>query len=162
MREGLLYGIGFLSAFLSGAEIGFFRSVFLETTAMASIVHRVRAPMLLAKVACFSVRAFLGTLGLFQYQVATYPFYRCAKVSRHGKRRTCWIFPSYIPARLPRETEGANACPHESHLSCEGWTDPATCTGTFVTRWISLGEGAGARAEQYGTCPQQPFSLWPS
>ncbi len=56
MREGLFYGIGFLSAFLSGAEIGFFRSVFLETTAMASIVRRVRAPMLLAKVA-----VFLGT-----------------------------------------------------------------------------------------------------
>jgi len=74
MREGLLYGIGFLSAFLSGVEIGFFLSVFLETTAMASIVHRVRAPMLLAKVACFSVRTFLGTLGLFQYQVATYLF----------------------------------------------------------------------------------------
>jgi len=28
MREGLLSGIGFLSAFLSGAEIGFFRSLF--------------------------------------------------------------------------------------------------------------------------------------
>ncbi len=39
-----------------------------------------------------------------------------------------------------------NACPRESHLSCEGWTDPATCTVSFVTRWISLGEGAGARA----------------
>jgi hypothetical protein len=56
LRKGLLYGIGFLSAFLSGAEIGFFRSVFLETTAIASIVCRVRAPMLLAKVA-----VFLGT-----------------------------------------------------------------------------------------------------
>jgi hypothetical protein len=41
---------------------------------MASIVHRVRAPMLLAKVAVVSARVFLGTLGLFQYQVATYPF----------------------------------------------------------------------------------------
>jgi len=56
LREELLDGIGFLSAFLSGAEIRFFRSVFLETTAMASIVRRVRAPMLLAKVA-----VFLGT-----------------------------------------------------------------------------------------------------
>ncbi len=54
--ERQLRGIGFLSAFLSGAEIGFFRSVFLETTAIASIVRYVRAPMLLAKVA-----VFLGT-----------------------------------------------------------------------------------------------------
>jgi hypothetical protein len=53
MRERLLRGIGFLSAFLSGAEIGFFRSVFLKTTAIASIVHPVRAPMLLAQVAMF-------------------------------------------------------------------------------------------------------------
>ena len=124
---------------------------------MASIVHRVRAPMLLAKVA-----VFLGTS--FPRDSGTLPvpgrYVRCAKVSRREKRRTRWIFPSYIRAQLPRETEGANACPHESHLSCEGWTDPATCTGTFVTRWINLGEGAGARAEQYGTCPQQPFSLW--
>ena len=58
LREGLLYGIGFLSAFLSGAEIGFFRSVFLETTAMASIVRHVRTPMLLAKVAVFLGKSF--------------------------------------------------------------------------------------------------------
>jgi len=56
LRKGLLYGIGFLSAFLSGAEIRFFRSVFLETTTIVSIVCRVRTPMLLAKVA-----VFLGT-----------------------------------------------------------------------------------------------------
>ncbi len=54
LREGLLYGIGFLSAFLSGTEIGFFRSVFLKTTAIASIVCRVRAIMLLADVPEFS------------------------------------------------------------------------------------------------------------
>ena len=48
MREGLLSGIGFLSAFLSGAEIGFFRSPFLETTAFARIVRPARAPMLIA------------------------------------------------------------------------------------------------------------------
>ena len=39
-------------------EIGFFHSVFLETTAMSSIVHRVRAPMLLAKVAVFLDMSF--------------------------------------------------------------------------------------------------------
>jgi hypothetical protein len=51
LRERVLRGIGFLSAFLGGAEIGFFRSVFLKTTAIASIVRRVCAPMLLAQVA---------------------------------------------------------------------------------------------------------------
>ncbi len=48
--------IGFLSAFLSGAEIGFFCSVFLETMSIASIVRRVRASMFLAQVT-----VFLGT-----------------------------------------------------------------------------------------------------
>ena len=52
----LLCGIGFLFAFLSGAKIGFFHSVFLKPMTITSIVHRVRAPMLLAKVA-----VFLGT-----------------------------------------------------------------------------------------------------
>ncbi len=51
LRERLLHEIGFLSAFLGGAEIGFLRSVFLKTTTIASIVGRVRAPMLLAQVA---------------------------------------------------------------------------------------------------------------
>ena len=48
LRKRLLCVIGFLSAFLSGTEIRFFRSVFLETTAIASIVRCVRTPMLLA------------------------------------------------------------------------------------------------------------------
>ncbi len=39
-----------LSAFLSGAEIKLFHSVFLKTTAIASIVRCARAPMLLAQV----------------------------------------------------------------------------------------------------------------
>ncbi len=60
LGERLLRGIGILSAFLSGAEIGFFRSVFLETTAIASIVRRVRAPMFLAQVAMF--------LGTYHFQ----------------------------------------------------------------------------------------------
>ncbi len=50
LRDRLLHGTGFLSAFLGGAEIGFLRSVFLKTTTIASIVGRVRAPMLLAQV----------------------------------------------------------------------------------------------------------------
>jgi len=154
LRKGLLYGIVFFSAFLSGAEIGFFRSVFLETTAMVSIVRCVRAPMLLAKVAVFLGTSFPRDSGTLPVPGCTYPFYRCVKVSRRKKRRTCWIFPGHtsccaklscrekhwtyrifpghIRAWLPRETEGVNACLQESHLSCEGWTDPAACTGMFV------------------------------
>jgi hypothetical protein len=64
LREGLLYGIGFLSAFLSGAEIGFFRSDFLKTMAIASIVRRVCAPMLLAKVMVFLGTSFLWDSGI--------------------------------------------------------------------------------------------------
>jgi hypothetical protein len=60
----LLCGIGFLSAFLSGAEIGLFRSLFLDTTAIASIVCCVRAPMLLAKVAVFLGTSFLWDSGV--------------------------------------------------------------------------------------------------
>jgi hypothetical protein len=63
LREGLLYGIGFLSAFLSGAEIGFFRSVFLKTMAIASIVRRAHAPMFLAMVAVFFGTSFLRDSG---------------------------------------------------------------------------------------------------
>ncbi len=51
LRKRLLRGIGFLSAFLGGAEIGFLRSVFLEATTIMSIVGRVRIPMFLAQVA---------------------------------------------------------------------------------------------------------------
>jgi hypothetical protein len=64
LRKRLLYGIGFLSAFLSGAEIGFFHSVFLETTAIASIVRRARAPMLLAKVVVFLNTSFPRDSGI--------------------------------------------------------------------------------------------------
>jgi hypothetical protein len=64
LRKGLLYGIGVLSAFLSGTEIRFFRSVFLKTTAIASIVRRVRAPMLLAKVAVFLSTSFPQDSGI--------------------------------------------------------------------------------------------------
>ena len=64
LREGLLYGIGFLSTFLSGAEIGFFRSVFHKMTAIVSIVCRIRAPMLLAKAAVFLCTSFLWDSGV--------------------------------------------------------------------------------------------------
>ncbi len=64
LRERLLRGIGFLSAFLSSAEICIFRSVFLKTTTIASIVGRVRAPMLLAQVAMLLGTYLFGTLRL--------------------------------------------------------------------------------------------------
>ncbi len=163
LRKWLLYGIGFLYAFLSGTEIGFFHSVFLETTAIASIARRVRAPMLLAKVTVFLGTSFLwdsgtvvSTRSLCTLLLAAQSFLvarsvgfvgsflapssRCAKLSHFKKRWTFWIIPGHIRARLPQETEGANACPRESHLSREGWTDPVTCTGMFVTRQTSLGE----------------------
>ncbi len=63
LRKGLLYRIGILSVFLIGAEIGFFRSVFLKTTAVARIMRRVRAPMLHAKVAVFLGTSFLWDSG---------------------------------------------------------------------------------------------------
>ncbi len=144
LREGLLYRIGFLSfyASLSGAEIGFFRSVFLKMTAIASIVRRVRTPMLLAKVAVFLGTSFpwdSGTvvstrlLGTFFYRCAKFShckkqrtlwifpghLFCCVKLSRRKKRWFYWIFPGHTHAQLPQVTEGANTCPQKFHLSCE-------------------------------------------
>jgi hypothetical protein len=101
LHEGLLYGIGLLSAFLSGAEIGFFRFPFLETTVIARIVCRAHAPMLIARSQSFLIRTFWDC---GQYQVATYLFYCCAKVSRRKKRRTFWILPghTYCCTRVSR------------------------------------------------------------
>ncbi len=92
LNEGLLYGIGFLSAFLSGVEIGFFRSVFLETTATVRIVRCACSPMLIARSQCFLVRAFWDC---GQHQVSTCLFYRCAKVSCCKKRWVFWISPGH-------------------------------------------------------------------
>jgi hypothetical protein len=64
LHKSLLCGIGFLSAFLSGAGIGFSCSLFLETMAIASIVRCVRAPMLLAKFAVFLGTSFLWDSGV--------------------------------------------------------------------------------------------------
>jgi len=147
-------GLGFFPLFLAARKSDFSIPSFSKRRQWRVLCVVYAPPCFLQRSWCFSVRAFLGTLGLFQYQVATYPFYCCAKVSCCKKRRHCWIFPGHtsrcatlsrrekhwtyrifpghIRARLPRETEGANARPQEPHLSCEGWTDPATCTGTFV------------------------------
>ncbi len=62
--KGVLCRIGFLSAFLSGAEIGFFRSVFLILLmAICQVVGSIRTPMLLAKVAMLLGASFLGDSG---------------------------------------------------------------------------------------------------
>jgi hypothetical protein len=79
LREGLLYGIVFLSAFLSGAEIGFFRSVFLDTTAIARIVRCNAPPCFLQRSQCFLVWAFFGTLGLWSVPGHYVPFLSLCK-----------------------------------------------------------------------------------
>ncbi len=49
--KDMIYGITFLTAFLSGAEIGLLLSVFLKPTTLTCIVRGIGAPMLLAQVA---------------------------------------------------------------------------------------------------------------
>ena len=63
LRKRLLCGIGFLSAFLSSVEIGFFHSIFLKPKAITSIVRCECASMLLAKVAQFLGTSFLWDSG---------------------------------------------------------------------------------------------------
>jgi hypothetical protein len=60
LRKRLLTGIGFLSAFLGGAEIGFFCSIFLILVTVSCIVHSMRTPMLLAEVAMLLGASFFG------------------------------------------------------------------------------------------------------
>ncbi len=97
LRKRLLCGIVFLSAFLSGAKIGFFRSIFLETTAIASIVRCVRAPMLLAKVAGFLGMSFLPDSDIV-VSTRSLCTLLLAVGSRCEKRWTFWIFPGHIRA----------------------------------------------------------------
>ena len=74
-EKGLLYGIGFLYAFLSGAEIGFFCFVFFKPTAITSIVRCVHAPMLLTKVAVFLGTSYLWDPGCsFSTRLLCTPF----------------------------------------------------------------------------------------
>ena len=46
-RKVMVYGITFLTAFLSGTEIGFLLSVLLKPTTITSVVHGMCAPMLI-------------------------------------------------------------------------------------------------------------------
>jgi hypothetical protein len=63
LRKVLVYGITFLSAFLSSAEIGFLLSVLFKPTTIMSVVHGIRTPMLLAQVAGLLKADFLGKPG---------------------------------------------------------------------------------------------------
>ncbi len=59
LRKVLIYGIVFLTAFLSGAEIGLLLSVFLIPMTLTCVVHGIRAPILLAQVAMLLKANFL-------------------------------------------------------------------------------------------------------
>jgi hypothetical protein len=63
LRKRLSCGIGFLSTFLVGAEIGFLHPVFPILTTVSPIVCSMRAPMLLADVAMLLGASFLGDSG---------------------------------------------------------------------------------------------------
>ena len=98
-----------------------FRSVFLKTTAIASIVRRVCDPMLLAEVAVFLGTSLLldsgtvdSTRSLRTFLLAVRSFCIARSVGLFGS------FCGHIRAQLPQEREGVNACPQESHLSREG------------------------------------------
>jgi hypothetical protein len=56
----LINGICFLTAFLSGTEIGFLLSVFLKPTSITSVVCGIRAPINLPKVAMLLKTGLLG------------------------------------------------------------------------------------------------------
>ena len=58
--EVVVYGITFLSAFLSSAEIGFLLSVLFKPTTITSVVRGICTPMLLAQVAMLLEADFLG------------------------------------------------------------------------------------------------------
>jgi hypothetical protein len=60
LREVMVYGITFLTALPSGAEIGFLLSVFFKPTTLTCVMRGIRAPMLLAQVAMLLKANFLG------------------------------------------------------------------------------------------------------
>jgi hypothetical protein len=56
----MVYGVTFLSAFLSGPKIRFLLSVLFKPTTITSVVHGIGAPMLLAQVAILLKADSLG------------------------------------------------------------------------------------------------------
>jgi hypothetical protein len=63
LRKVAVYRITFLSAFLSGTEIGILLSILFEPTTITSDVCGICAPMLLAQVAMLLKTNFLGGPG---------------------------------------------------------------------------------------------------
>jgi hypothetical protein len=60
LRKVMVYGITFLSAFLSGVEIRFLLSVLFKPMTITSVVRGTCTPMLLAQVAMLLKADFLG------------------------------------------------------------------------------------------------------
>ncbi len=60
LRKVMVYGIIFLSTFLSGTEIGFLLSILFKPTTITSVVCGICTPMLLAQVAMLLKADFLG------------------------------------------------------------------------------------------------------
>jgi hypothetical protein len=74
LRKVMVYGITFLTALSSGAEIRFLLPILLKPTTITSVVCGICAPMLLAQVACFSKQTFLGTLTIALVPGRFFPF----------------------------------------------------------------------------------------
>ncbi len=60
LRKVMVYGITFLTALLSGAEIRFPLSVFFKPTTITCVMRGICAPMLLAQVAMLLKANLLG------------------------------------------------------------------------------------------------------
>jgi hypothetical protein len=87
LREVMIYGTTFLTAFLSGMETRFLLSVFLKPMALTCVVRGIRAPMLLAQVAMLlkanllwhtdrglNIRSFLTFLALVRRLLGRFQF----------------------------------------------------------------------------------------
>ncbi len=68
--EVMVYGITFLTALLSSAEIGFLFSIFFKPTTLMCVVRGICTPML----QCFSKQTFLGTLTVASVPGRFFPF----------------------------------------------------------------------------------------
>ncbi len=118
-----------------------------------------------------AVRRFLVARsdGRFGSYLATYVL--CSLERQKGRTHvhrspTFLVKVGLIP---PRDGHVSDSTDHplQRGLKCEQSSSGLTPNSPFhcglaslVTQCISLAKGAGARAEQFGTYPQQPFSLW--
>ncbi len=73
-RKIMVYGITFLSASLSGAEIGFLLFILFKPTTIMCVVGGICAPMILAQVAMLLKADFLGTLTVESVLGHFFPF----------------------------------------------------------------------------------------